>query len=1213
MTLRENTLFDGRYRLVKSLGQGASAQVWLAKDTMAGDLKVALKILSAITNIDTYGIQNFESEFTFVYNIQHQNLLTPTNYAICEGTPYLVLPYCDNGSLTSMIGRADESDVIKMLHDVAAGLECLHDHDIVHQDIKPDNILLDDNCNFLVTDFGISTLSAGKKAAGYGNYGGTPEYMGPERYEKDATPVKMNDIWALGATAYEMVMGNPPFGDHGGMLQQMGESMPDLPGTLQPELRRLILSCLEPEPWNRPSAADIRKKTQLYMETGGWKTKDGKHYLMLGGIAAAALLLLLGIFVWDYNRTKVFYYKDYSEFWGVPKGIGRLSGSEMKHRRSTYRFEMSQRKVRRVCLVNSRGKVVDHNDTENLTTRFADTYYYYTDNGKLDYKTTFDPNGKMLYKMDYDENLKTVTFRQNDEYGTEKNLQAQTTNTHSNPNELRSERSPITRYLLDYEKDGLLRKLVYAGLQNMPVCDADNIHGIVYKYDKKGRKTEEQYIGLDETPTTNKDGLSIKEFAYDDDDNWIYTKYLNVDRKASHDGTNVTVVALEYDEYGNRIKEIYTTFDGKPAIRTDANVAGFSYTLDDNGCIVTQTSLGIDGKPSVNIYGICVVKDSSNADGFVVKRTFFDDNNNPVLFTDNGLSYGRLDVEMNEHGQPTSLKYFDEFGNAIEINDGYHRVVNEYDSVGNNVCAKYFDKTGKPALLGGFQHESRYEYDVMGNLTRVSFYDSKGNLTLNEEGEAGFMVEYNRQGGVTRTTTFGQNGKPVVNADMTAGFVYEYDEKGNRKSMKYFDTEGKTCMSADGFAEVRYEYDEKTNQCIAEKQYNASGKLLSDNRYEFDNRGNVTKQYALNEAGGLSQGTAVACRKYDNNNHITEISYHDLKGNAVNKPGENYSVNRAKYDEQGNPIEETYWGTSGKPAHDNLKTHKRIHRFDGMNRVVYEKNLGVDDKPISGAAVNPEGKVVYDRFGNVSDLYCYDGYGKPRIGSDGFHHQRTEYNKRNKLVLIEYLDTEGKLVMSKSNEYAKAAYEYDERGNLVHERYYNAKGKCFRHDTTTYNNKNRRTGGAILDGNDKPTDSFTNFAKFTIDYDSTGVVYKTKNYYKASGQLLATQQFDAKKGEWMGAEMVHYWRDDVQTLNRQCPMAVEDGLVMSSVMASGNMVVATFKMTSISASSIDANVRKQLIQYIVSNYGSVVRSYLRLPKNVGLSIRVIDNRGNVVK
>lgn len=276
MVLKKGLLFDRRYLLINSLGQGASAQVWLAQDTMANNLKVAIKILSSFEGIDTIGVQNFQKEFTYVYNIQHQNLLTPTNYAICEGTPYLVLPYCENGSATSMLGRADESDVIKFLHDVSAALECLHAHNIVHQDIKPDNVLLDDDCNFLVTDFGISTQSRRSSSETNGNYGGTRAYMGPERFEKDATAVNMNDIWALGATAYEMISGNPPFGDNGGMVQAMGEPIPDLPDNLHPELRKIILGCLEPEPWNRPSAEEIRKKTQRYLETGSWKEKNEK-------------------------------------------------------------------------------------------------------------------------------------------------------------------------------------------------------------------------------------------------------------------------------------------------------------------------------------------------------------------------------------------------------------------------------------------------------------------------------------------------------------------------------------------------------------------------------------------------------------------------------------------------------------------------------------------------------------------------------------------------------------------------------------------------------------------------------------------------------------------------------------------------------------------------------------------------------------------------
>ena len=115
MFLEENTLFDNRYKLLRLLGQGASAQVWLAADTLSGNLQVAVKIFVSQDELDSYGQRDFRNEFVTVYNINHQNLLTPTNYSVCDGTPYLVLPFCENGSITAMTGRCEEEDVIKIL------------------------------------------------------------------------------------------------------------------------------------------------------------------------------------------------------------------------------------------------------------------------------------------------------------------------------------------------------------------------------------------------------------------------------------------------------------------------------------------------------------------------------------------------------------------------------------------------------------------------------------------------------------------------------------------------------------------------------------------------------------------------------------------------------------------------------------------------------------------------------------------------------------------------------------------------------------------------------------------------------------------------------------------------------------------------------------------------------------------------------------------
>ena len=1205
MELRKGQLFDRRYQLISNLGHGASAQVWLACDTMANNLKVAIKVFSSYKGIDTMGIQNFKREFTFVYNIQHQNLLTPTNYAVCDKVPYLVLPYCENGSSVSMIGRVEESDVIKFLHDVSAGLECLHKHNIVHQDIKPDNVLLDDDCNFLVTDFGISVQSAGDEAASSGSYGGTKAYMGPERFEKGATPIKMNDVWALGATAYELITGNAPFGDNGGLVQAQGEEMPDLPDTLSPEVRQIILSCLEPEPWNRPSAEAIRKKTQLFLETGSWKEKDGKVYLY-GSIAAAVLALIVaGLWIWDYNRTKVFYYKDYVEYWGVPEGIGQLSGSDMEHREQSYRFEYCQRKLRRASLVNSKDKVINHSDTEHTISRYSDVYFFYTDNGKIDYKMIYDSNGKVLYKMDYDENLKTVTFRQNDEYGTEMNLKANTTKLYNETGNWFEEKSRISRFILKYDENGLLAEQQYVGLQNVPVNDSENIHGMRFKYDGKGHKIEEQFIDLDGNITTNGIGLAIKCYDYDEEDNWHSVTYLNAERKGSHDGNNCAYVELSYDEYGNRKSEMYYTLDKKPSIRTDVNTFGFSYQYDENGFRTHQTSLGSDGKPMVNIYGYVTSRDSCNADGFVVKRIFLDADGNPATYTSDGETYGMLVLTMNEHGQPLTQSEFDEFGNPIESAAGVHQVVMTYDSLGNQTCVKNFSQDLKPVAFNGFHHEIRMEYDEFGNMTNIAYYDTQGNLTANSEGVASYSTTFNRQGSITKVCNRGTKGELVLGSDMTAVLINEYDEKGNRVLLQYLDASEKPCMASSGYASMRFSYDEKTNFCTSEKTYDAAGKMIEDRCRQYDNRGNIVKSYTLAASGGLKGKSAVEYNIYDANNRSVESGYTDLKGKKVNKPGLSYSFVKNVYDERGNAIETTYWDIDNKPAQDEQHTFKRIHQYDGMNRVIYEKNLDASGKPLTGANDNPEGKVVYDLYGNRAEIYCYDGYGKPKLSSDGFFAMKSKYNKRNQQVSVEYFDTTNKYVTSKSNGYAKAEYEYDQKGNRTGESYYDAVGKCFRKDVNTYNDRNRMTEYRIYDGNKKLTDQYTGFSKVTISYDKTGVVPSVRKYYISSGKLLATQQYNAKKREWMGAQIINDWRDNVMKANRECPITVEDGLIIYRFSYSGNIVYVTLKLTNVAASDVDEDKKPKLQQY-VARIREPMKKLLKLPTSVSVEINIID-------
>ena len=136
--------------------------------------------------LDDAGISLFTQEFSLVFDINHTNLLHPTYYDCWERMPYLILPFCKNGSIFKYLtdnNRITETESWHLLHDVAEGLAYLHAKlpPVIHQDIKPDNILINDENGYMITDFGISTRirSTLRRNQGQELSGGTLAYMGP--------------------------------------------------------------------------------------------------------------------------------------------------------------------------------------------------------------------------------------------------------------------------------------------------------------------------------------------------------------------------------------------------------------------------------------------------------------------------------------------------------------------------------------------------------------------------------------------------------------------------------------------------------------------------------------------------------------------------------------------------------------------------------------------------------------------------------------------------------------------------------------------------------------------------------------------------------------------------------------------------------------------------------------------------------------------------
>lgn len=257
---KENQIFASHYNLKKQLGRGGFSEVWLAEDIKAG-IDVAIKIYAPGTGLGTTGSAVFRNEFSLVFNLNHSNLLKPTYFDIEDNMPYLVMPFIEKGSVSKLIGTVSESDMWKFMHDVADGLAYLHSREVIHQDIKPDNIMVADDGKYLITDFGVSTRvrSTLRKSVNCPNESaGTQAYMAPERFSKDPVPVKANDIWSLGATAFELMTGNVPFGEMGGVLEKSGAEIPIIHGNYSDGLKALVERCLSNEPWDRPKAAELR-------------------------------------------------------------------------------------------------------------------------------------------------------------------------------------------------------------------------------------------------------------------------------------------------------------------------------------------------------------------------------------------------------------------------------------------------------------------------------------------------------------------------------------------------------------------------------------------------------------------------------------------------------------------------------------------------------------------------------------------------------------------------------------------------------------------------------------------------------------------------------------------------------------------------------------------------------------------------------------------
>ncbi len=269
-----NTLFDGRYRIMRKLGTGGMANVYLAEDQELGR-RVAIKILDDRHAGDDQFVERFRREAKNAASLSHPNIVSIYDRGEAEGTYYIAMEYLDGRSLKELIvsrGPAPVNIAIDYAQQILAALRFAHRHGIVHRDIKPHNVLVDAEGRLKVTDFGIARAGASQMTEA-GSIIGTAQYLSPEQAK--GSPVdQTSDLYSVGVVLYELLTGTVPFSGDTPVEIAMKHlsSVPDPPSAHRAEIPRdldyVVMRALAKDPTERYQSAEEMSADLVRVQRG---------------------------------------------------------------------------------------------------------------------------------------------------------------------------------------------------------------------------------------------------------------------------------------------------------------------------------------------------------------------------------------------------------------------------------------------------------------------------------------------------------------------------------------------------------------------------------------------------------------------------------------------------------------------------------------------------------------------------------------------------------------------------------------------------------------------------------------------------------------------------------------------------------------------------------------------------------------------------------
>lgn len=1256
------------YRIIREIGQGGMGTVYLAENINIREQQVAIKVINA-DMLNDFTRERLRQEAQRLAELNHNNIVNLNNYHKDEqGNVYLIMEYANGTSIETYLnevhGLITEEQILPLFNPILDGMSYAHKHDVIHCDIKPSNIIINSEGTPKILDFGIAKI-VGDQQNSSNFIMGTPSYMSPEQVNGEPLDAR-SDIYSLGVLLHQMLTGNAPYDTTTLTEQQINEKVVNEPLPRMKQYYKYVSEKMQ----RVVDKATAKKPDDRYQSCEEFKRAinraiNPRRLPLWGKIAAVAAIVLMvgaGWYVWDYNRVKTYYYKDYVEKMGVPQGIGKLSSGEHKHAHYAYKFVYQKHKLQRVTFVNSLDNPIDINNSES-TEKAVDQEFTYADNGNVSRVKVKDRSGKVQYIKSYNENMKIMAFQFDDELNTERTISNKTVSYNLTFENDDNTKGRISRFKIEYDDNGYVSKEEFYAWDNSPVPDENGIYGRIYVRDDRGRPIEVHYIGVDGKPQSTRWGLGVKKHEYDKDDNLVKTSYYTCDMKPACDiEDGIFSVENTYDEYGNCLTDCGYDSSGKPMYHRHLKRFGQKVDYDDQG-FATQVSFTDQvGKPMfLNELGASVVKYEYDKNGYVNKTTFCDTKGN-IHSSRNG--YAIIEQSNDEHGNPVEFWFRDEHNNLCKSNEGVAGFKLEYDSVGNMTKRIGYGVDKSPATINGMNVSgARYAYNDMNQLVKqvnlgkdltpapdnngivvCTFeYNKRGNITKNSyfkadektpnlcnDGYAGMVTTYDDNTGLlTQCSYLGASGEPVMSlSDHYCTVKYDYDKNGFVSSIRYYDAESRLTLS-EGIAGTDYIHDRNGN-VLEDKPIGvngdlAYGKLIT--KYNYDQYNNIIEQSFFDKTSPAVnyEGWHKVKNTYNSQNQKTEERYYDTKGNlTLHQDG--YAIAKYGYDAQGNTNKVEFFGVDSKPCtyKEGYSCIKR--EFDAFGNITKECYFGVDGKPTDPNVIPPVGIAKYDGQNNIIYAAAQDGKGNYiNHGTDNWAIKRWKYDDQSNLISESYYDINDKPIIGAKEQYHLSNYSYDKQGNLIESKFFGVQKEPilvngYHKEVITYDSKNGlEVKREYFGTTGKAVDCNNGFHKYVLTYDGDNVPMTVK-YYTAAGKLMATQHYNKNTGEWgtpqasssqatnvSGAD----WRANVRQGNSECPVTIDDGVVLTSVTASSNTVNVNVKLIYFSKSEMNdeqlsavSQLKQQLRQYM--------KQTLSLPSSVSVVVNVVDKNNRRV-